>query len=86
MKNLVLSCLLIGLVIGTMCRSVSAQDAKEEEKIAEGKATPIAKKIEALIQKLGDENFDKRNVATEELIKIGEVSTPFLIKALNIIR
>jgi hypothetical protein len=40
-------------------------------------------KIKELIQKLGSEDFDEREKATKELIKIGKPALPFLEKALK---
>lgn len=41
------------------------------------------KRIEQLIEQLGDESFDKREEASGKLIQLGERAKPFLVKALK---
>lgn len=45
------------------------------------KAAPTEEKIEQLIKQLGHEEFEKREAATRELVKIGKPAIPHLNKA-----
>jgi hypothetical protein len=67
--------LLFALCLALVASSVSAQDAKPD--------AALQKKIDALIQQLGDAQWQKRNAATNELLRIGKPALKQLDAALK---
>lgn len=67
--------LLLALSLALLAFTAHAQDAKPDD--------ALRKKIDALIQQLGDAQWQKRNAATDELRKIGKPALPQLEAALK---
>jgi hypothetical protein len=67
--------LLLALSLALLAFTAHAQDAKPDD--------ALRKKIDALVQKLGDKDWKTRNAATEELLKIGKPALPQLNAALQ---
>jgi hypothetical protein len=67
--------LLLALTVTLLAFTAHAQDAKPDD--------ALRKKIDGLIQQLGDAQWQKRNAATDELRKIGKPALPQLEAALK---
>jgi hypothetical protein len=67
--------LLIALTLTLLAFTARAQDAKPDD--------ALRKKVDALVQKLGDKDWKTRNAATDELLKIGKPALPQLDAALK---